>query len=178
MGRIRNSKIRSRSGSVINHSVPTTLKEKSLTIQKKIFLPGNTDIEVSMYIKISTETNFSILTYSHTINSERMQSKLHCTGGMSSLYRTSVQRPHSKPNVHQEALPGPRRRASHQVKNQVNWTIRLFLGVQILSEKRSVVTWKGWERNLSIFLALATLSLSSSDSSSMPRMAMMSCSDL
>ena len=42
----------------------------------------------------------------------------------------------------------------------------------------SVITWKGWERNLSIFLALATFSLSSSDNSSIPRIAMMSCRDL
>ena len=40
------------------------------------------------------------------------------------------------------------------------------------------VTWKGWERNLSIFLALATFSLSSSDNSFIPRMAMMSWRDL
>merc|ERR1711892_67926 len=43
---------------------------------------------------------------------------------------------------------------------------------------KTSATWKGWERNLSIFLALATLSLSSSDNSSIPRIAMMSWRDL
>ena len=40
------------------------------------------------------------------------------------------------------------------------------------------LTWKGWERNLSIFLALDTLTLSSSDNSSIPRIAMISWRDL
>ena len=39
-------------------------------------------------------------------------------------------------------------------------------------------TWNGWERKRWILRARATVSLSSSESSSMPRMAMMSCSDL
>ena len=40
---------------------------------------------------------------------------------------------------------------------------------------KTSATWKGWERNLMILRALATVSLSSSDSSSIPRIAMMSC---
>lgn len=39
-------------------------------------------------------------------------------------------------------------------------------------------TWKGCERKRSILRARATVILSSSESSSMPRMAMMSCSAL
>ena len=39
-------------------------------------------------------------------------------------------------------------------------------------------TWNGWERKRWILRARLTVSLSSSESSSMPRMAMMSCSDL
>lgn len=40
---------------------------------------------------------------------------------------------------------------------------------------KTSATWKGCERNRWIFLARATVSLSSSESSSMPRIAMMSC---
>ena len=39
-------------------------------------------------------------------------------------------------------------------------------------------TKKGWDRNFSIFRARETASLSSSDNSSIPRMAMMSCRSL
>ena len=39
-------------------------------------------------------------------------------------------------------------------------------------------TWNGCDRKRSILRARATVILSSSDNSSMPRMAMMSCSDL
>src|SRR3982074_1132135 len=39
-------------------------------------------------------------------------------------------------------------------------------------------TWKGWLRKRCTLRARATVSLSSSDSSSIPRMAMMSCSSL
>merc|ERR1719242_2225584 len=43
---------------------------------------------------------------------------------------------------------------------------------------KTSATWKGWDRNLSTFLALATLILSSSDNSSIPRIAMISWRDL
>ena len=39
-------------------------------------------------------------------------------------------------------------------------------------------TWKGWDRNRCILRARDTVSLSSSDNSSIPRIAMMSCRDL
>ena len=39
---------------------------------------------------------------------------------------------------------------------------------------KTSATWKGWERNFMIFLALATVNLSSSDNSSIPRIAMIS----
>lgn len=43
---------------------------------------------------------------------------------------------------------------------------------------KTSATWKGWDKNLWIFLARATVNLSSSDSSSIPKMAMISWSDL
>lgn len=43
---------------------------------------------------------------------------------------------------------------------------------------KTSATWKGCERNLWIFLARATVSLSSSDNSSIPRIAMISWRDL
>ena len=43
---------------------------------------------------------------------------------------------------------------------------------------KTSATWKGWLRKRWILRARATVNLSSSESSSMPRMAMMSCSDL
>ena len=43
---------------------------------------------------------------------------------------------------------------------------------------KTSATWNGCERNLWIFLALATVNLSSSDNSSIPRIAMISCRDL
>ena len=54
----------------------------------------------------------------------------------------------------------------------------LVIKDKILLSNEINYTWKVWERNLSIFLALATLSLSSSDNSSIPRIAMMSWRDL
>ena len=46
------------------------------------------------------------------------------------------------------------------------------------SKVKTSATWKGWERNFCTFLARATTFLSSSDNSSIPRIAMMSCSSL
>lgn len=43
---------------------------------------------------------------------------------------------------------------------------------------KTSATWKGWDRKRWILRARATVSLSSSESSSMPRIAMMSCRDL
>lgn len=43
---------------------------------------------------------------------------------------------------------------------------------------KTSATWKGWDRKRWIFLARDTVSLSSSDNSSIPRIAMMSWSDL
>ena len=43
---------------------------------------------------------------------------------------------------------------------------------------KTSATWKGCDRKRWILRARVTISLSSSESSSMPRMAMMSCSDL
>ena len=43
---------------------------------------------------------------------------------------------------------------------------------------KTSATKNGWDKNLWIFLALATVNLSSSDSSSIPRIAIMSCKDL
>src|SRR5580698_9684463 len=43
---------------------------------------------------------------------------------------------------------------------------------------KTSATWKGCDRKRSTLRARATVILSSSDNSSMPRMAMMSCSDL
>lgn len=43
---------------------------------------------------------------------------------------------------------------------------------------KTSATWKGWDKNFWIFLALTTVNLSSSDNSSIPRMAMISWSDL
>ena len=50
----------------------------------------------------------------------------------------------------------------------------LVIKDKILLSNEINYTWKGWERNLLIFLALATLSLSSTDNSTIPRIAMTS----
>ena len=43
---------------------------------------------------------------------------------------------------------------------------------------KTSATKNGWDKNLWIFLALATVNLSSSESSSIPKIAIMSCNDL
>ena len=43
---------------------------------------------------------------------------------------------------------------------------------------KTSATWKGCERNFCILRARDTVNLSSSDNSSIPRMAMISCKDL
>ena len=43
---------------------------------------------------------------------------------------------------------------------------------------KTSATKNGWDKNLCIFLALATVSLSSSESSSIPSIAIISCNDL
>lgn len=45
-------------------------------------------------------------------------------------------------------------------------------------ENKAARTWKGWERNRWILRARATVNLSSSDNSSIPKIAMISCKDL
>ena len=58
----------------------------------------------------------------HTNNSERQQCKLPATVHMPWWDKTSKQRSHTRPDVLQEALPGPRR-TSHQRTKKVTWTL-------------------------------------------------------
>ncbi len=73
-------------------------------------------------------------------------------------------------------LPGMPQIYDYQYTNPHN---RILSGTCTPGEPvKTCATSKGWERKRWIFRARATVSLSSSESSSMPRMAMMSCSAL